>query len=100
MWTPINIRIGVVYGFLAQFETLGKIVFYGSGLYFLWFHVLPGRKLLVIWFLASLGIWVGLGEVLIRWNIPQKMTEKGNKINPQLDAINEILENSRKLLKK
>ncbi len=100
VWTPINIRIGIVYGFIAQFKFLAEIVILGSGLFFLLFRFLPSRKMLALAFVIIIIISVGLGEFLIRWKIPQKMNEKANKINPQINALDEILENTREILKK
>ena len=92
VWTPVNIRIGIVYGFIAQFKLLAEIIFFGSGLFYLWFRVLPSRKMLVLWFLITLVGMIAVGEILIRWQIPHKMNEKANKINPQMDKINKIAE--------
>ena len=92
IWTPVNIRIGIVYGFVAQFKFLAELVVYASAGYYLWFKVLPSHKMLLISFVIFVISSVGLGEILIRWNIPHKMNEKGNRLNPQLDKINEIYE--------
>jgi len=97
VWTPMNIRFGIVYSFFAQFKFLLELmVLVGAG-YYLVLGKVPSRKLLAVIFIILFVIAVGIGEILIRFNIPQKMNEKANKINPQISAIDEILEKVRKL---
>lgn len=92
IWTPANIRFGVVWGFFSQAESLFKAVLAISAGYFLWFRVVPSHKFLVLIAVIIFAVGVGLGDLLIRWKIPQKMSEKANRINPQIDKINSIAE--------
>lgn len=90
VWTPANIRFNIVYGFFAQFKFLFEIILIISALYFLWFGHTPSRKLLLLIFVVIFILGVVFGDILIRFGIPQKIAEKNNKINPQIDKINEI----------
>ena len=67
------------------------MILVGLGYFYLTGKKLNGFQLIIIFgvlFLASIGI----GELLIKWNIPQRMAEKGNALNPQIDKINGIAE--------
>lgn len=92
IWTPVNIRFGVVYGFFAQVKFLLELVLILGGLYFIWFGTKPSNKFLLLIFGAIFISAAGIGDILIRYNIPQKIAEKNNKLNPQIDKINLILE--------
>ena len=89
-WTPLNIRFSVVYGFFAQVKFLLELMLILGGGYFLIFGTKPSNKLLVISFIIIFITATGVGDILIRYDIPQKIAEKNNKINPQLDLINKI----------
>lgn len=97
VWTPMNIRFGIVYGFFAQFKFLLEIMVLVGAAYYIILGRVPSRKLLGVIFIVIFIVAAGVGEILIRYNIPQKMNEKQNRLNPQLDALNEILERIRKL---
>ena len=100
VYVPANIRIGIVYGLLSNVKFIIELVIGFGVLWFYWFKVLPTHKQLLIISVVILSSWVWLGDIMLRNNIPQKMTEISNRYNPQISNIDKVLENTEKLLKK
>lgn len=92
VYVPANIRFGIIYGIASNFKFLAEIMIIIGGLYFVITGHAPTKVGLGITFGIIFVGGVVLGEILIRYDIPQRMAAMGNRYNPQINRIDAIAE--------
>jgi len=90
---PLNTSLAEI----SAFESLIKyLVYLAAFIYILGFH--PSRWLVIgTAVVMTLGLW-WVGKKLIKHRVPHTQAEITNSLNPQMVAINRILENTEELL--